>query len=132
MQGHSSAHIATPLFDKGIQTEHVELQTSIYLASKIAARALATNLIPGCVGRRVRLGSENSTGAAGGVWKSGNLEIWEFGNLEIWGPGHLEIWGPKNKTKLKNKIRSPKNVDRVWISRNEQFVPLAKLIQKIK
>ena len=59
----------------------------------IAARALATYLIPGCVGRGVRLGSENSsaTAAVGGVWKSGNLEIWDFGNLEIWGPGNPEI-----------------------------------------
>ena len=41
--------------------------------SDIAARALATYLIPGCVGRGVRLGSENSSGAGGvGVWKSGN------------------------------------------------------------
>ena len=40
---------------------------------------LATYLIPGCVGRGVMLGSENSsggTGAGGGsVWKSWNLEI---------------------------------------------------------
>ena len=61
----------------------------------IAARALATYLIPGCVGRGVRLGSESSSGAGGGgggVWKSGNLEIWESGNLEIWGPVDPEIW----------------------------------------
>ena len=58
----------------------------------IAARALATYLIPGCVGRGVRLGSENFSGAGGGgVWKSGNLEIWDFGNLEIWGPGNPEL-----------------------------------------
>ena len=38
----------------------------------IAARDLATYLIPGCVGRGVRLGSESLSGAAcgvGGVWK---------------------------------------------------------------
>ena len=60
----------------------------------IAARVLATYLIPGCVGREVRLGSENSSGggAGGGVWKSGNLEIWELGYLGIWRPGDLEIW----------------------------------------
>ena len=60
----------------------------------IAARALATYLIPGCVGRGVRLGSENSSATAGGggVWKSGNLEIWEFGDLGIWRSGELEIW----------------------------------------
>ena len=60
-----------------------------------AARVLATYLIPGCVGRGVRLGSESSSGAgagAGGVWKSGKLEVWESGNLEIWGPRNPEIW----------------------------------------
>ena len=46
--------------------------------SNIAARALATYFIPGCVGRGVRLGSEGSSvgggvGGGGGVWKSGNL-----------------------------------------------------------
>ena len=65
-------------------------------------------LIPGCVGRGVKLGSENSSGGApgaGGVWKSGNLEIWdleiwEFGDLD---PGNQESWGPKNnKYKLSN------------------------------
>ena len=44
---------------------------------------LATYLIPGCVGRGVKLGSENSSGGAaagaGGVWKSGDLEIQQFG-----------------------------------------------------
>ena len=54
----------------------------------VAARALATYLIPGCVGSGVRLGSENSSG---GVYKSGNLEIWEFGDLGIWRSGDLEI-----------------------------------------
>ena len=57
---------------------------------------LATYLIPGCIGRGFRLGSESSSGGAsggagGGIWKSGNLEIWEFGDLEIWRSGDLEI-----------------------------------------
>ena len=67
----------------------------------VAARVLATYLIPGCVGRGVRLGSENSSGGAsggGGVWKSGNLETW--------GPGNPEIWGPKNKTNNKDSQNS--------------------------
>ena len=76
----------------------------------IAARALATYLIPGCVGRGVRLGSESSSGGAGagvgvgGVWKSWNLGIWRSGGLEIqkFGdlgrPGNPEIWGPTNQT----------------------------------
>ena len=38
---------------------------------QVAARALATYLIPGCVGRGVRLGSESLFGS--GVWKSGTL-----------------------------------------------------------
>ena len=56
----------------------------------VAARALATYLIPGCVGRGVRLGSEGSSVGGGGgvggggVWKSGDLEIWEFGDLGTW------------------------------------------------
>ena len=45
-------------------------------AWEIAARALATYFIPGCVGRGVRLGSEGSSVGGGGgvggggVWKS--------------------------------------------------------------
>ena len=35
--------------------------------AKVAARVLATYFIPGCVGRGVRLGSENSSGAGGGA-----------------------------------------------------------------
>ena len=103
----------------------------------VAARALATYLIPGCVGRGVRLGSANSSGAAaagGGVWKSGNLEIWEFrdlgpGNAEIWSPGDLEIQKcgvRKNGGKkiIKNQIRSAQNVGKVWISRNKILLAL--------
>ena len=101
---------------------------------KIAARALATYLIPGCVGRGVRLGSESSSVVVvvGGVWKSGNLEIWDFGNLEIWGPGNPEIlrFGDLEMQKcgvqkmkkikvLKNQIRSAQNVGKVWISRKK-------------
>ena len=97
----------------------------------IAARALATYLIPGCVGRGVRLGSESSS-VAGGVWKSGNLEIWDLGNLEIWGPGNPEIlrFGDleiqnvgiqkiQKMKSLKNQIRSAQNVGKVWISRKK-------------
>ena len=39
----------------------------------VAARALATYLIPGCVGRGVKLGSESSSGATGARRR---LEIW--------------------------------------------------------
>ena len=102
-------------------------------AAIIAARALATYLIPGCVGRGVRLGSESSS--VGGVWKSGNLEIWDFGNFEIWGPGNPEIlrFGDleiqnvgiqkiKKIKSLKIQIRSAQNVGKVWISR-KQILP---------
>ena len=45
------------------------------ILDNVAARALATYLISGCVGRGVRLGSESSSGGsnAGGGWKSGNV-----------------------------------------------------------
>ena len=93
----------------------------------VAARVLAIYLIPGCVGRGVRLGAESSPGAGagaacavGGVWKSGNLEIWESGNLEIWGPGNPEIWGSKKSNKLfKIQVCSAQNVGKVWISRKK-------------
>ena len=84
---------------------------------------LATYLIPGCVGRGVRLGSESLSGGAGGVWKSGNLEfgnleIGEPGNLEIWKSGNLEIWNleickfetQQKMNDLKIKIRVAQNV----------------------
>ena len=100
----------------------------------VAARALAMYLLPGCVGRGVRLGSKSSSGggAGGGVWKSGNLEIWESGNLEIWGPGNSEMWrsgdleiqkcGVQKIKKieiLKIQMRSAQNVGKVWISRKK-------------
>ena len=98
----------------------------------IAARArLATYLIPGCVGRGVRLGSENSSGAGavGGVWKSGNLEIWGHGNPEIWRSGDLEIQklGVQKIKKieiLKIQIRSAQNVGMIWISRKKILLAL--------
>ena len=68
----------------------------------VAARALATYLIPGCVGRGVRLGSEGSSvgvgggGGVGGVWKSGDLEIQKFGDLGTWKSKNL---GSKNSKK---------------------------------
>ena len=44
----------------------------------IAARALATYLIPGCVGRGVRLGSEGSSVGGGGVGGGGG------GGVGVW------------------------------------------------
>ena len=86
----------------------------------VEARALATYLIPGCVGRGVRLGSENSSGGGGGGGGSG---VWKSGNLETWGPGNPEIWVPKNKKSiLKIQIRSAQNVGKVWISRKNTIL----------
>ena len=69
--------------------------TQIISKNNIAARALVTYLILGCVGRGVRLGSESSSGgggAGGGDWKFGNLGTWKSVNLEIWRPVNPEIW----------------------------------------
>ena len=71
----------------------------------VAARALATYLIPGCVGRGVRLGSEGSSvgggvGGGGGVWKCG---VQKMEKIKI----------------LKIQIRSAQNVGKVWISRKK-------------
>ena len=67
----------------------------------IAARALAMYLIPGCVGRGVRLGSEGSSGGGGvGVWKFG---VQKMEKIKI----------------LKIQIRSAQNVGKVWISRKK-------------
>ena len=72
----------------------------------VAARALAMYLIPGCVGRGVRLGSEGSSvgggggGVGGGVWKFGVQKMEKIKNLKI-------------------QIRSAQNVGKVWISRKK-------------
>ena len=94
----------------------------------VAARVLATYLIPGCVGRGVRLGSENSSGgagagAAGGVWAQARaqarfLEFWKSGT---WKSGNL---GSQKIQKIKIfeiQIRSAQNVGKVWISRKKNL-----------
>ena len=76
---------------------------------QIAARALVTYLIPGCVGRGVRLESEGSSvgggGGGGGVWKFGVQKIKQTKNLKI-------------------QIRSAQNVGKVWISRKKILLAL--------
>ena len=77
----------------------------------IAARALATYFIPGCVGRGVRLGSEGSSvggggGGVGGVGGGGG--VWKFGVQKM---EKIKI--------LKIQIRSAQNVGKVWISRKK-------------
>ena len=49
----------------------------------------------------VRLGSESSSGGAGGVWKSGNLEMREVGDLET-----RNVGSNKSKTKKLSKSKS--------------------------
>ena len=60
---------------------------------KVAARVLATYFIPGCVGRGVRLGSENSSGA-GGVWAQAWAQVggptWAQVGGPTWGPPKME------------------------------------------
>ena len=76
---------------------------------RTAARALATYLIPGCVGRGVRLGSEGSSGGGGGVGGGG---VWKFGVQKM------------EKKNLKIQIRSAQNVGKVWISRKKILLAL--------
>ena len=75
--------------------------------ARVAARALATYSVPGCVGRGVRLGSEGSSvGGGGGVGGGG---VWKFGVQKM------------EKIKfLKIQIRSAQNVGKVWISRKQK------------
>ena len=108
-----------------------------FLGGLVAARALATYLIPGCVGRgsgwdlRIRPAPASASAVSGnlGTWKSWNLEIWEFGDL---GPGNPEIlrsgaWKSRNLgSKQNNNIRilkiricSAQNVGKVWITRKK-------------
>ena len=89
----------------------------------IAARVLATYLIPGCVGRGVRLGSENSSGGAGGAGAGGVwAQAWAQVGGPTWGPptwwAHTgpkwvgprgpkpEIWDPKKKKSKFSKSKS--------------------------
>ena len=74
----------------------------------VAARALATYLIPGCVGRGVRLGSEGSSVGGGGGGGVGGGGVWKFGVQQM---EKIKI--------LKIQIRSAKNVGKVWISRKK-------------
>ena len=77
----------------------------------IAARALATYLIPGCVGRGVRLGSEGSSVGGGGGGGGGGVR--KFGVQKI-----------KKRKLLKIQIRSAQNVGKVWISRKKTLPAL--------
>ena len=85
---------------------------------------LAMYLIPGCIGRGVRLGSESSSGGAGGgagagVWAQARAqarEIWKSGTQKS---GNLRSKKIQKIQILKIKIRSAQNVGKVWISRKK-------------
>ena len=62
----------------------------------IAARVLATYLIPGCVGRGVRLGSENSSGSAG-AGAGGGGGAWAQVGGPTWGPSGWTHVGPTHE-----------------------------------
>ena len=82
------------------------IETNLKHTKQIAARALATYLIPGCVGRGVKLGSEGSSVGGGGVGGGGvGVGVWKFGVQKM---GKIRI--------LKIQIRSAQNVGKVWIS----------------
>ena len=119
------------------RTKHL---TNIHGDYQIAARVLATYLIPGCVGRGVRLGSENSSGGGAGggagVWAQvGGPTLgpsgWAHAGPTWVGPSWAQVgpsWaqarylGPKRIQKikiLKIQFRSAQNVGKVWISRKK-------------
>ena len=65
-------------------------------------------MVPGCVGRGVRLGSESSSGGGGGGGGVGGGGVWKFGVQKM-----------KKIKILKIQIRSAQNVGKVWISRKK-------------
>ena len=57
--------VGTNTLDHGPNLMKLFFRNSSTRKFVVAARALATYLVPGCVGRGVKLGSESSSGAAG-------------------------------------------------------------------
>ena len=81
----------------------------MHVGIKVAARVLATYLIPGCVGRGARLGSENSSGGgagggAGGVWAP--VGPTQFVGGPTWGPSG---WAQARNVGPKKKISKSKS-----------------------
>ena len=74
---------------------YAQIVGTLYIGCSKGFWLPATYLIPGCVGRGFKLGSESSSGSGsrGGACKSGNLEISE--------PGHLGIWKPTQSKNIK-------------------------------
>ena len=82
----------------------------------VAARALATYLVLGCVGRGVRSDLRVRPGPAAPVAPAPaapaacvDLGIWKFANLEVWGFGNPEIGGPKLPKIKMIPARTPNN-----------------------
>ena len=84
------------------------LAVSILFHSSVVLYYKITYLIPGCIGRGVKLGSESSSGA-GGALKSGKLDIREFGDLGTWKSGKLGSIKSK-RTKPKKSNKKPKKI----------------------
>ena len=104
MFSHLWGHPHGRIWDRQRAREKEKRENTLH--QNIAARALATYLIPGCVGRGVRLGSEGSSvGGGGGVGGGG---VWKFGVQKM---EKIKI--------LKIRIRSAQNVGKVWISRKK-------------
>ena len=76
----------------------------------IAARVLATYSIPGCVGRGVRLGSENSSGGAGGAG-AGAGGVW----AQVGGPKWVHRFGPLGIEVEKQGFRT------AWLITGQKF-----------
>ena len=72
------------------------------MTQKVAAKVLATYLIPGCVGRGVRLGSENSSGAGGAGAGAAGGGAWAQAWAQVGGP----TWGPP----MQNWRQIPENM----------------------
>ena len=83
------------------------------MVGQIAARDLATYLVPGCVGRGVRLGSEGSSVSGGGGGGVGGGGVWKFGVQKM-----------EKILILKIQICSAQNVGKVWISRKKILLAL--------
>ena len=86
-----------PLDNKSSETEVVYCKDMVSKKKHIAARVLATYLIPGYAGRGVRLGSENSSGGAGGVWAQAWAKAWAQARAKARaqaGPKLRPSWAP--------------------------------------
>ena len=101
-----------------------ELLTGLHgrtLGAKIAARVLATYLIPGCVGRGVRLGSENSSG--GGAGGAGGGGVWAQVGGPTLGPSGWAHAGPKWVGPRRAQVGGPKPGPSGWAQDTQIWPP---------